>query len=191
MGGNAQELKDAEQALREAHERVLELRRRRPVEDFSEYRLRSWDGAEVGLADLFGERDDLLVVHNMGSTCPYCTMWADGYDGVLHHLENRTAFAVVTPDAPDVQKTFAQSRGWRFRMLSDETQEFTKASGYVGPDGKPWPGVSAFRKEANGRVVRVNHTWFGPGDNFCSVWHFLELLADGAGAWQPKFTYDR
>lgn len=30
------------------------------------------------LSALFGERDELIVIHNMGSKCAYCTLWADG-----------------------------------------------------------------------------------------------------------------
>jgi len=37
-------------------------------------------------------------------------MWADGLTGLLHHIENRAAFVVISPDRPDVQKEFASSR---------------------------------------------------------------------------------
>jgi hypothetical protein len=30
---------------------------------------------------------------------------------------------------------------------------------------------------------------FGPGDDFCSVWHLLEQFKDGANKWQPQFDY--
>ena len=26
------------------------------------------------LSDLFGDKDDLVLIHNMGSRCPYCTL---------------------------------------------------------------------------------------------------------------------
>ncbi|MGI9388028.1 MAG: DUF899 family protein, partial [Methyloligellaceae bacterium] len=31
----------------------------------------------VRLSELFGNKDDLFVIHNMGASCPYCTLWAD------------------------------------------------------------------------------------------------------------------
>ncbi len=65
----------------------------------------------VRLSELFGDKSDLFVIHNMGRGCPYCTMWADGFNGVLPHLEDRAAFVVSTPDAPDVQRGFAEARG--------------------------------------------------------------------------------
>jgi len=65
------------------------------------------------LAGLFGRKDDLVVIHNMGSSCPYCTLWADGFNGLYDHLANRAAFALSSPDAPAAQKRFAEGpRDW-------------------------------------------------------------------------------
>ncbi len=41
-------------------------------------------GKTVLLSELFADKDDLFVIHNMGSKCPYCTLWADGYNGIYH-----------------------------------------------------------------------------------------------------------
>ena len=68
--------------------------------------------------DLFGGRDHLLVIHNMGQGCRYCTLWADGFNGVVPHLESAMGLVLVSKDAPDVQRRFANSRGWRFRLAS-------------------------------------------------------------------------
>jgi predicted dithiol-disulfide oxidoreductase (DUF899 family) len=108
---------------RELAERRKELIRG-PVED---YTLTGWDGP-VTLSELFGGRDDLLIAHNMGKSCRYCTLWADEYNGVLDHIEDRTAFAVVSPDPPEVQREFAESRGWDFTMVSDQSEEFSRAT---------------------------------------------------------------
>ena len=154
-----------------------------PVED---YVLQSGDG-EVRLSDLFGDKDHLFVIHNMGASCPYCTLWADGLNGVLPHLENRAAFVVCSPDSPEQQTKFAQSRNWQFRMLSHQGSSFAQDMGYRGEDG--WmPGVSVFARK-NGRVVRVSDTSFGPGDDFCAVWHLLDLMPEGADGWQPRYSY--
>jgi predicted dithiol-disulfide oxidoreductase (DUF899 family) len=66
------------------------------------------------LSELFEGRDDLIVIHNMGSKCAYCTMWADGYSGLYPHLKQRAAFVVASPDMPKTQAKFAASRGWQF-----------------------------------------------------------------------------
>ena len=64
-----------------------------------------------------------------GRGCVYCTMWADGFNGVVPHLEDRAAFVVVSPDEPHVQAEFAASRGWRFRMVAARS-DFTGDMGY-------------------------------------------------------------
>ena len=38
---------------------------------------------EISLLDLFGGRERLLAIHNMGQGCRYCTLWADGFNGLL------------------------------------------------------------------------------------------------------------
>jgi predicted dithiol-disulfide oxidoreductase (DUF899 family) len=160
-----------------------------PVED---YVLKGAEGEDVRLSDLFGDKSDLILVHNMGSSCPYCTLWADGLNGVVHHLEDRAGFVVVSPDAPAVQQSFAASRGWRFRMASAAGSSFTKDLGFEAEhEGKAWPmpGCSTFRKGEDGRIERVAKTFFGPGDPYCAVFHLFPLLADGTGDWQAKLDY--
>jgi predicted dithiol-disulfide oxidoreductase (DUF899 family) len=185
-----QQLEESYREFEEARQRMLELKRKLPRETFEDFALTGRDGGKVRLSELFGDRKDLIVVHNMGRSCPYCTMWADGFNGVLHHLEDRAAFVVVSPDAPEEQSAFAERRGWRFRMLSAQGSGFTRAAGYEGDDGSPWPGVSAFRKTDGGAIERVGQSPFGPGDEFCAVWHLFGLLADGVGRWQPRFAYE-
>ena len=46
-----------------------------------DYVLDGWDGP-VRLSELFGDKRDLILIHNMGKGCPSCTMWADGFNGV-------------------------------------------------------------------------------------------------------------
>ena len=60
--------------------------------------------------------------------------------------------------------------------------------GYRLPEGGWLPGVSVFRKQAGG-IVRVSDTRFGPGDDFCTTYHFLDLIPEGEDGWRPKFSY--
>ena len=141
----------------------------------------------VALADLFGDKSDLFVIHNMGKGCSYCTLWADGFNGVSQHLEDRAAFVVSSPDAPETQQEFANSRGWRFRMVSHANTSFAEDMGYRR-DGKWFPGVSVFRKQG-ADIVRVSDAQLGPNDDFCVVWSFLELLPAGPDGWRPRYSY--
>jgi predicted dithiol-disulfide oxidoreductase (DUF899 family) len=142
----------------------------------------------VRLSELFGGKQDLFVIHNMGTSCPYCTLWADGYNGVYEHLADRAAFVVSSPDTPEAQQRFAQSRGWKFPMVSHAGTSFAQDMGYRGSKGGWMPGVSVFQRQ-RGRIVRVADSSFSPGDDFCAVWHFLDLLPEGSAQWQPRFSY--
>ncbi|MBM3581553.1 MAG: DUF899 domain-containing protein [Alphaproteobacteria bacterium] len=158
--------------------------RPQPVEDYEFSTTRG----TIRLSGLFGEKNDLFVIHNMGASCPYCTLWADGYNGVYDHLANRAAFVVSSPDAPAAQKKFARSRGWRFPMISHRGTTFARDMGY-GSEKEGWrPGVSVFRKE-RGHILRVSDASFAPGDDYCALWHFFDLLPGGPGNWRPKFKY--
>jgi predicted dithiol-disulfide oxidoreductase (DUF899 family) len=63
----------------------------------ADYKLNS-TRSPVALSSLFGAHNDPIVVHNMGQSCRYCTMWADGFNGIYPHLANRAGFAPVSPD---------------------------------------------------------------------------------------------
>jgi predicted dithiol-disulfide oxidoreductase (DUF899 family) len=156
-------------------------------EPVADYTLATSEGP-VRLTDLFGAKDDLIVIHNMGAGCAYCTLWADGFNGIYAHLANRAAFVVSSPDAPESQRRFAAGRGWRFPMVSHQGTSFAGDMGYRSETGGWLPGVSVFRRDGD-RVVRVSDTGFGPHDDFCAMWHFLDLLPGGAESWAPKFNY--
>ena len=139
------------------------------------------------LSELFGDKDTLFVIHNMGSGCPYCTLWADGFNGVFDHLRNRAAFVVSSPDAPDKQRKFASGRGWRFPIVSHQGTTFAADMGYMA-EGRPAPGVSVFKRKGD-KIVRVADTSFGPGDDFAGIWHLFDLLPEGVDGWSPRFSY--
>jgi predicted dithiol-disulfide oxidoreductase (DUF899 family) len=139
-----------------------------------------WSEARpIRLSQLFGSKKDLFVIHNMGSSCPYCTLWADGYNGLYGHIASRAAFFISSPDPPTVQRRFARGRGWRFPMVSHEGTSFAQDMGYRSRSGGWLPGISAFRREG-GRIVRVSDAGSSPGDDFCALWHVLDLLPHGS-----------
>jgi predicted dithiol-disulfide oxidoreductase (DUF899 family) len=186
--------KDASKQVTEYRRQIAELRKKmretRAAAEPEEVRNHDFATPEgtVRLLDLFGGKDDLMLIHNMGTTCPSCTMWADGFNGVHPHLRDRAAFAVSSPDVPTAQRQFAESRGWRFPMVSHQGTSFAADMGYLSESGAFQPGVSAFRREGS-RILRVSDAPFSPGDDYCSFWHVLDLLPEGAGDWEPKFSY--
>ena len=164
------------------------LRRQLPREESKDYMLADWNGGKTALSSAFGDKDDLIVIHNMGRKCVYCTLWADGFIGLTGHFENRAGFVVISPDDPEIQREFAESRGWKFKMLSGKGTTFIKDMGFETDDGHVLPGYSTFYRE-NGKIYRVAHDFFGPGDDYCSIWHMIELLANGSNGWEPQYKY--
>lgn len=159
---------------------------KQPVND---YQLFGWNGMTVRLSELFGNKSELIIIHNMGRQCSHCTLWADAFNGMLGHLEDRAAFVVSSPDEHLVQRKFAESRNWKFRMVSDRDTAFRKDMGFVDKQGRPLPGVSTFQKDKKGRIIRIASADFGPGDDYCSIWSLFDLLPGGSKDWSPKFHY--
>lgn len=148
-------------------------------------------GGTVSLVDLFGGRREMLVVHNMGASCAYCTAYADGFNGILPHLLDRAAFVVVSPDPPDKQSAFAISRGWRFRMVSSSATSFSRDMGFEQAPTEYWPGAIGLSLDADGRkIVRTSFTSFDPGDKYSPIWPLMALLGSlGTKSWVPRIVY--
>ena len=183
------QIEQLEKDILEKKKQLVELKHSLPAREVENFAFTAWNGSETTLAELFGDRDELLLIHNMGKKCPYCTLWADGLNGFLDHLEDRAAFVVVSPDAPDIQREFAEGRGWKFKMVSYGDNNFAKEMEFLGEKNEYWPGVSAFTKSADGKIYRSAWSYFGPGDDFCSVWHLFDLLAKGPDGWEPQYKY--
>jgi predicted dithiol-disulfide oxidoreductase (DUF899 family) len=173
--------------IAELREHMRQTQAAAEPEAVGDYNFSTAEGT-VRLIELFGNKNDLIVIHNMGGSCVYCTLWADGFNGVYDHLANRAGFVVSSPDRPEAQKKFAESRGWRFPMVSHADTSFAADMGYRSAGGGWMPGITAFRRDGD-RVLRVSDTGLGPGDDFCAVWHVFDLLADGASGWTPKYRY--
>lgn len=187
------EIESLFQEIRERRNKIIELLKARPKPAMKSWELYDHSNTRRELADLFGENEDLIVIHNMGIRCSYCTMWADEINGVLGHLSRRAAIVMVNPDSIETQKAFAESRGWNIPMLTDRDHRFTHEMGFSNEnDGKysELPGYSTFHRSPDGSIERIGYDWFGPGDNYSSVWHFFELLKDGDSGWNPEFDYD-
>ncbi len=184
------EIKNRRSEMMTLRKDIRELQASIEPEEVTDY-IFSTSGEDVTLTSLFGEKDTLFVIHNMGTSCVHCTQWADGFNGVLDHLQDRAAFVVSSPDVPSVQKDFADSRGWKFRMISHHGTSFASDMGYIGEyEGKQsfWPGVSVFKRDGD-KVMRVSDASFGPWDDYNPVLNLFELIPEGSGDWEPKYSY--
>jgi predicted dithiol-disulfide oxidoreductase (DUF899 family) len=174
--------------ISQKRKQIIALRKEAMPEPVADYSLKDHTGKEVLLSSLFDERDELLIIHNMGKACTYCTLWADGINGVIKPLRDRVPFVVVSPDSPATQRAFAESRGWNFTMLSAEGSTFTSDLGFYKEGEGYWPGVSALIRK-DGQLFRYSYDFFGPGDPYSNVWHFYDLLPKRVNGWQPKYDY--
>ncbi len=171
--------------------RLAQMRQSLPPLEVADYEFTTKAGGRTKLSKLFGKHDELLLIHNMGVRCAYCTMWADGFNGLREHLANRTAFVVVSPDQPKIMSAFAKSRNWKFPIYSHAGTSFGRDLEFADEKGNPWPGVSTFFKNPDGRIYRVAYAYFGPGDDYCATWHLFDLLPRGTNKWGPKFSYKK
>ncbi len=157
---------------------IVSLRRQLAQRDIADYQFTAWGGQPIQLSELFGEGDQLILIHNMGFACPYCTMWADGFNGLLPYIEERAAFVVASPDDVNAQEKGAAERGWHFRMVSTKGSPFANDMGFETEDGQPMPGVSTFVRIDDATIRRHDSAPFGSGDKFCAVWSFFDLLPE-------------
>lgn len=177
-----------EHEIKQKKKLLAELRKEATPKSVEDYTFTTASG-NIKLSDLFGGKEELILVYNMGKSCPYCTLWADGYNGLTEHLQNRAAFAVVSPDEPTVQNEFAKSRKWKFPMYSHKGTSFIGDMNMLTEKGNPMPGVSVFTKNGDGEILHQSISTFGPGDNFCVMWDFIDMLPKGVNGWAPKYEY--
>lgn len=184
-------MSEAEKLEAEIMEKALKLAALRKAEaavEIGDYTFQTLAG-EARLSDLFASRDRLLAIHNMGQGCRYCTLWADGLNGLVPHLEDAMAVVLLSKDPPETQRRLARDRGWRFRLASHGggayMSEQCKMAGYDN-----CPGAVVYEK-TDGKIFRRGRAAFGPGDLYSPVWHLLALGGVGADEWTPQFHYWR
>lgn len=166
--------------------RLNELRKQAAPIAVRNYTLQNLEG-EVTLLDLFAGRETLFAIHNMGQGCRYCTLWADGLNGFVPHLESVAALVLLSRDPPETQRAFAASRGWKFRMASHGGGEYAQEQ--VSSDGDHnSPGLVCYQRKGD-RIFKAASAEFGPGDVYCPIWHFLGLAGLGLEDWTPQFAY--
>ena len=162
------------------------LRKSNPGTPVPNYSFATLTG-QVTLLELFGENDKLLAIHNMGQGCRYCTLWADGFNGLLSHLESALSVVLLSKDSPEVQRRFANARGWRFRTASHGGGDYIREqSVFKGDDN--YPGAVVYERDGD-TILRKNSCVFGPGDIYCSMWSLLGLAGLGEEEWTPQYTY--
>ncbi|CAG9621631.1 DUF899 family protein [Sutcliffiella rhizosphaerae] len=178
------EIQNLEKEIVERKQRLASLRKNVEPQLVCNYVFSSKTWGKVSLIELFEDKDELIIVHNMGRSCSYCTMWADGLNGLYHHIKRKAAFVVSTPDAVIEQENIAAERGWSFPMISTKETTFKEDMGFA-KDNHSYPGVTVFSKDIEGNIYKHSSSPFGPGDDFCPVWPLFDLLPSGYDDYRP------
>lgn len=166
--------------------KLNQLRGQNEATEVKNYAFETLNGATT-LLDLFGTQETLLVIHNMGQGCRYCTLWADGLNGFVPHLESTMALVLVSKDAPELQRRFANSRGWRFNLASHGGGEYIQEQTVMEGSNNE-PGVVVYERKGD-VIFRKNSCVFGPGDLYCPMWILLGMAGLGEQQWTPQYKY--
>ena len=182
------EIRKLEHEIAEKKAALAKLIQAEKGKEIQEYTFLDKNNISISLAELFGTKTELIIVFYMGIKCKYCTLWADNYNGISAPLNNRAAFAVISHETPDEQTKIKASRNWNFEMYSRMNNSFAQDLGFADSKNSPSPGIASF--SLKGDKIFIHHrTLFGPGDNYCNMWDFINILPSGLNDWQPKYNY--
>ncbi len=124
------ELLEAEKELTRRSDELARRRQELPwVQVDKEYRFET-DQGSASLADLFGERSQLLVYHFMfgpdyTAGCPSCSSIADGFNGFVVHLANHDVTVSAVSRAPLAKlQAYKRRMGWTFPWASSHGRDF-------------------------------------------------------------------
>ena len=187
--------------------RLAEKRRALPPGPLVEknYRFKDENGFEVGLLDLFGDKDTLVTYFWMYGPqrerpCPMCTNLLGALNGNAADIKQRVALKVLGRSSVDRQFLFAQERGWRdLNFIQTIGDDYARDLNLLQPDGE-YPALVVFKRE--GDKVRLfwasemSREMADPGQDprdapdIASLWTVLDLTPGGRGTdWYPKLKY--
>ena len=164
-----------------------------------------FDGAagKQSLSDLFDGRSQLIIYHFMfgpdwNAGCPHCSHWADNFNGVIVHLNQRDVSMVAISRAPYAKlAAYRQRMGWTFNWLSSLDSDFNfdfnvsftpeevaaKDALYnfvrQNPDVSEREGVSIFFKDDGGDIFRTYSTYARGIDILNTDYNYLDLVPKG------------
>ncbi len=157
----------------------------------------------AALADLFADRDQLIVYHFMFGPdweqgCPSCSFWADNFNGIVTHLRHRNIKMMAVSRAPLAKlETYKKRLGWSFEWASsldsDFNQDFhvsfTPKEMQQGEmyynyhrtkfPAEEAPGVSVFYKNPQHEVFHTYSCYSRGLDMLNGAYHHMDLVPNG------------
>ena len=124
-----------EKAFTKERDRLSEQRRALPWVKVEKDYVFEGSRGKVRLADLFGAHSQLIVYHFMfgpdwQAGCKSCSFYADHFDSMIVHLNQRNVGMVVASRAPlDRIAAFKRRMEWRFDWVSSYGSDFNRDFG--------------------------------------------------------------
>src|SRR3954467_9878240 len=203
-----------EKELTRLHDQVASERRALPWRRVAKDYVFDTPEGKRSLAELFGERRQLLVQHFMFGPgweqgCPSCSVMADHTDGMTIHLAHRDIAWVAISRAPlaDIER-FRRRMGWQFKWVSSHDSDFnhdfhvsftpeerSRGEVYYNYRTLPFPteeapGISVFYKDDAGAVFHTYST-FGRGvEVMMGAYNLLDLTPVGRNESNPAYAMD-
>ncbi|HEY7206795.1 MAG TPA: DUF899 family protein [Gaiellaceae bacterium] len=188
--------------------RVAEQRRALPPGPVIEkdYRFRDENGAEIGLADLFGNHDTLITYFWMYGPqrerpCPMCTNWLGGVNGNAADITQRAALKVIGRSPIERQRAFALERGWRgLDFVQTVGDDYARDLQLIDEEGNEWPALVVNQKDRDAvrlfYAAEMPREAADPGEDprgapdIAPLWNILDLTPEGRGSdWYPSLSY--
>ncbi len=188
-----------EKTFTKARDALSAKRREMPwVKIDTPYTFTTSKGKET-LSDLFAGKSQLIVYHFMYGPdweqgCKSCSFWADNFNDIIVHLNQRDVSMVAISTAPVATlQAFAKRMGWTFKWASSGDTTFNQDFGVSPKAGKTidynygaksmemdeMPGISVFAKDKSGAVYHTYSTYGRGLDMVNAAYHLLDLVPKG------------
>jgi len=197
------ELLKKEKEFTRLRDQLSKLRRDLPWERVEKSYVFEGPSGKETLSDLFDGRSQLVVYHFMfapdwDAGCPHCSHWADNFDRVIVHLNQRDVTMIAVSRAPYSNLVVYEKRmGWSFKWVSSFGSDFNfdyqasftpnqlaeKRAFYNFAEQDPGiserEGVSIFYKDRNGDIFHTYSTYARGIDMMNVDYQYLDLVPKG------------
>ena len=171
-----------------------------------EYLFEGPNGKET-LTELFDGRSQLIAYHFMfdpswDAGCPHCSFWADNFNDIIVHLNQRDVTMVVASMAPYSKLAEYERRmGWDSSYDSDfnfdfdvsfTPEEVDKKEAFYNYDlqdtnSPEREGVSVFYKDPASQVFHTYSAYARGIDMLNVAYHYLDLVPKGRDEEDQEF----
>jgi len=155
------------------------------------------------LSELFDGRSQLIIYHLMydptwDTACQSCSFWADNFNDIIVHLNQRDVTMIAISKAPygKIDK-YKKRMGWDFKWVSSfdtdfnrdyyvsfTSEELEKKEGFYNftiqnPSVSELPGVSVFYKDSSGKIFHTYSAYARGIDILNNTYNYLDLVPKG------------